>query len=64
MIAHRAVPKLIAMGVANGILIGAALATSHPVHYLLVAIGAGTFINVTWFVSSRWRGANETAGTK
>ncbi len=38
---------------ANAILIGAALATSRPIHYLLVAAGVGTFINLTFLVAGR-----------
>ncbi len=45
--------KLIGIGAANGILVAAALTTSRPVHYLALAVLAGTFINLTFLVASR-----------
>ncbi len=38
---------------ANSILIGAALATTRPIYYLLVAAGVGTFINLTFLFAGR-----------
>ncbi len=64
MNARHLIPQLVAMGLANGILIGAAVVTSHPLYYLLVATGAGTFINLTWFLASRSRRAASESGVK
>ncbi len=47
------VTTLAGLGIANGILIGAALATAHPLHYLLLGAGAGTFINLTYLFAGR-----------
>ncbi len=44
---------LAGIGIANGILIGAALATTRPLHYLLVSAGVGTFINLTYLFAGR-----------
>ncbi len=38
---------------ANALLIGAALATTHPIYYLLVAAGVGTLINLTFLLAGR-----------
>ncbi len=47
------ITTLAGIGVANGILIGAALATSRPLHYLLLGAGVGTFINLTFLFAGR-----------
>ncbi len=47
------VTTLAGIGIANGILIGAALATARPLHYLLLAAGAGTLINLTYLFAGR-----------
>ena len=47
------VTTLAGIGIANGILIGAALATTRPLHYLLLAAGVGTFINMTFLFAGR-----------
>ncbi len=39
---------------ANAMLMGAALATTRPLYYLLVAAGVGTFINLTFLVAGRF----------
>ena len=47
------ITTLAGIGMANGILIGAALATSRPLHYLLLSAGAATFINLTYLFAGR-----------
>jgi hypothetical protein len=51
--------KVIGLGVANGILAAAALATTSPAHYLAVAVGVGAFITLTFVLCSRWRAAKQ-----
>ncbi len=48
------IPQLIGIGIANGILIGGALATAHRGRYLAVAIATGIFITFTYVMSCRW----------
>jgi hypothetical protein len=47
--------ELLALGLANGLLLGAALAATHRGHALAVAAGAGTFISLTYLIVTRWR---------
>ncbi len=51
----RMMAEVLALGVANGLLLGAALAAAHRAHALLVAAGAGTFITLTYLVATRFR---------
>jgi threonine/homoserine/homoserine lactone efflux protein len=51
----RAFGELLALGVANGLLLGAGLAAADRVHALVVATGAGTFISLTYLVVTRFR---------
>ncbi len=55
MIAQKkmGVPQWIGLGVANGILLGGALATAHRGHYVAVAVGAGIFITFTYVFTCR-----------
>ena len=52
---RRALAEVLALGLANGLLLGAALATAHPGHALAVATGSGTFITLTYLLVTRWR---------
>lgn len=45
--------SVIGISMANGILAGAALASSRPVYYLAVAAAVGTFINLTYVLAGR-----------
>ncbi len=51
----RAFTELLALGVANGLLLGAGLAAAHRVQALGVAAGAGTFITLTYLLATRFR---------
>ncbi len=44
---------VIMVSLANGILLGAALTTSRPGCYLVVAIGAGTLLNLAYVMAGR-----------
>jgi hypothetical protein len=52
---RRALAEVLALGMANGILLGAGLAAAHRAPALLVASGTGTFITLTYLVMTRWR---------
>ena len=52
---NRALAEVLALGLANGLLLGAALATADRGHALFVASGAGTFITLTYLLMTRWR---------
>ena len=52
---RRAIAEVLALGLANGLLLGAGLAAAHRGHGLLVASGAGTFITLTYLLMTRWR---------
>ncbi len=44
---------VIGISMANGILLGAALATSRPVFYVAVAMGVSTLLNLTYVMAGR-----------
>ncbi len=52
---RRALAELLALGLANGLLLGGALATAHRGHALVVAVGTGTFVTLTYLLTTRWR---------
>jgi len=52
---RRALAEVLALGLANGLLLGAGLATAHRGHALMIASGAGTFITLTYLLMTRWR---------
>jgi hypothetical protein len=52
---RRALAEVLALGLANGLLLGTALAAAHRGHALIVASGAGTFISLTYLLMTRWR---------
>jgi hypothetical protein len=52
---RRALAEVLALGLANGLLLGAGLAGAHRGHALMVASGAGTFITLTYLLMTRWR---------
>ena len=54
---RRALAEVLALGLANGLLLGAGLAAAHPAHGLMVASGAGTFITLTYLLMTHWRQA-------
>ncbi len=48
----------IGLGLANGLLLGGALAAAHRGHALAVAVVAGVFITSTYLLSCRWAARN------
>lgn len=52
---RRALAELLALGLANGLLLGGALAAAHRGHALAVAVGTGTFVTLTYLLMTRWR---------
>ncbi len=44
---------VVMLSIANGILLGAALATARPACYLAVAMGAGTLLNLAYLMAGR-----------
>ena len=45
--------ELVALGIANGVLLGAGLAAAHRGHAVPVAVGAGVFITFAYWLSTR-----------
>ena len=52
--AARQVTELLALGIANGLALGTALAASHRGHALAIAVGAGTAITMVYLAAARW----------
>ena len=52
---HRAVAEAVALGVANGLLLGAGLGAAHRLEALAIASGVGTFLTLTYLLMVRWR---------
>jgi len=52
---RRALAEVLALGLANGLLLGAGLSAANRGHALVVATGAGTFITLTYLLMTRWR---------
>ena len=52
---RRALAEVLALGLANGLLLGAGLAAANRGHALVVATGTGTFITLTYLLMTRWR---------
>ncbi len=52
---RRAFSELLALGLANGVLLGGALAAAHRGHALAVAMVTGTFITLVYLLATRWR---------
>lgn len=48
---RRTFGEVLALGLTNGILLGAALAGSNPVSALLVASGGSTFLNLIYLLA-------------
>jgi hypothetical protein len=53
--ARRVLSEVLALGVANGLLMGTALTASHRGPALLMASGVGTFVTLTYLLETRWR---------
>lgn len=53
--AQRALSEVLALGLTNGLLLGAALTATHRVPALLIASGAGTLITLTYLLMTRWK---------
>lgn len=53
--ARRALAEVLALGVANGFLLGAGLTAAHRVPALLFASVAGTFLTMAYLLVMRWR---------
>ena len=51
----RALTEVLALGLANGVLLGAGLTAEHRVPALLIACGAGTLITLTYLLAMRWK---------
>ncbi len=52
--ARRAVTEVLALGLANGVLLGAGLTAAHRGPALLLASGAGTFLTLIYLLTMRW----------
>lgn len=53
--ARRALAEVLALGLANGLLLGTALTAAHRGPALLIASGIGTFVTLTYLLIMRWR---------
>ena len=53
--ARRALSEVLALGLTNGLLLGAGLTATHRAPALLLACGAGTFITLTYLLLTRWK---------
>jgi len=53
--ARRALSEVLALGLGNGLLLGAGLTASHRAPALLWACGAGTFLTLTYLLMTRWK---------
>ena len=53
--ARRVLLEVLALGLANGLLLGAGLTAAHRAPALLLACGAGTLITLTYLLTMRWR---------
>jgi hypothetical protein len=53
--ARRALFEVLALGLANGLLLGAALAAANPGPALLLACGAGTVVTLVYLLTTRWK---------
>jgi hypothetical protein len=51
---RRTLAEVLALGMANGLLLGAGLAAVHRGQALFVASVAGTLITLTYLLVSRW----------
>lgn len=52
---RRTLSEMLALGLANGLLLGAGLTASHRAPALLLACGAGTVISLTYLLTMRWK---------
>ena len=52
---RRVLFELLALGLANGLLLGAGLTAVHRAPAMLMACGAGTFITLTYLLTARWK---------
>ena len=52
--ARRVLSEVLALGLANGLLLGAGLTAAHRGPALLLASGAGTVITLTYLLTTRW----------
>jgi hypothetical protein len=59
--ARRALSEVLALGLANGLLLGAGLAAADRAPALFMACGAGTFITLTYLLTMRRRQSSITA---
>ena len=53
--ARGALSEVLALGLTNGLLLGAGLTAAHRGQALLMACGAGTFISLTYLLTTRWK---------
>jgi len=53
--ARRALSEVLALGLANGLLLGAGLTAPHRGPALLLACGAGTLITLAYLLTMRWK---------
>lgn len=51
---RHALSEVLALGLANGLLLGTALTAAHRAPALLIASGVGTFITLTYLLTTRW----------
>ena len=53
--ARRALSEVLALGLGNGLLLGAALTSAHRAPALLMACGLGTLLTLTYLLTMRWK---------
>jgi hypothetical protein len=53
--ARRALSEVLALGLANGLLLGAGLTSAHRGPALLMASGIGTFMTFAYLLTMRWK---------
>lgn len=52
---RRALTEMLVLGLANGLLLGAAMTAAHRAPALLIASGVGTFVTLTYLLTTRWK---------
>ena len=52
---RRAISEVLALGLTNGLLLGAGLTAAHRAPALLMASAFGTFITLTYLLATCWK---------
>lgn len=55
---QRALAETLALGVANGVLLGVGFTAADRAYGLLLAVGTGTMITLSYLFASRWTRSN------